>query len=208
MAAGPSSLMNAMNAQKEHYLTFRVRAFKDAKAFDQIYQMYGKPVARFLAAKLPKGEVDDAQATTFLRLWSYLLTSPSVEHLGGLVFTIARTVTAEFYRKRAAAPVDAVDPDVMSDTIEDVSAGGQMEAEADVALLSQTIRTMDEEQQTVIILRHVHGYSIGDIAKKMERTEGSVRMLLHRALKEVRERMEPHEQLGIHNPPSEDEERA
>ena len=55
--------------------------------------------------------------------------------------------------------------------------------------MEQYLGQLKEEYQDVLILRYIDGYSIGEIALMMGKKEGAVRVLLHRALQTLREKM-------------------
>jgi RNA polymerase sigma-70 factor, ECF subfamily len=53
--------------------------------------------------------------------------------------------------------------------------------------VDQALEAMPKRQRTVFLLRNQQGLSIGDIAKVMQTTEGTVRVYLHRAVAALRQ---------------------
>ena len=57
----------------------------------------------------------------------------------------------------------------------------------DEILLADTLAQMPADYRDVIVLRHIEGLSFEDVALRMDRSAGAVRMLWLRALKKMRE---------------------
>ena len=62
---------------------------------------------------------------------------------------------------------------------------------AEIALDSEALRTamrrLTDEQAQVLSLRFLEGYSFGEIAEMMDKTEGAVKALQHRAVATLRQ---------------------
>ena len=52
---------------------------------------------------------------------------------------------------------------------------------------SMVLEKLKDEYREIIILRHVEGYSIEEIAKILEKSKSNVRVMIHRALKILKE---------------------
>jgi RNA polymerase sigma-70 factor (ECF subfamily) len=57
-------------------------------------------------------------------------------------------------------------------------------------LLADALAELPADYREVIILRHIEGLPFEEVARRMERTAGAVRMLWLRALKKLREAIE------------------
>ena len=53
--------------------------------------------------------------------------------------------------------------------------------------LAEALETLPEDQRTAVELHHLEGYSVNEVAEKMNRTRASVAGLLRRGLGELRE---------------------
>ena len=60
----------------------------------------------------------------------------------------------------------------------------------DEILLADTLAQMPADYRDVIVLRHIEGLSFEEVALRMDRSAGAVRMLWLRALKKMREALE------------------
>jgi RNA polymerase sigma-70 factor (ECF subfamily) len=68
------------------------------------------------------------------------------------------------------------------------SAGLRRQEEA--ARLAAALEALPEAQREVVVLRHLHGWSLHDIARHVGKSTPAVAGLIHRGLKALRERLE------------------
>ena len=113
------------------------------------------------------GPDDDEQATTF-RVW---------------LFRIARNVGSNQRRGRRRHP------EAPLDVAGDVAAAGSVEDEAarrdEAASAWRAVARLPADRRRAIVLRFVDELSTAEIAGILGRSEGAVRVLLHRALRSV-----------------------
>jgi RNA polymerase sigma-70 factor (ECF subfamily) len=57
----------------------------------------------------------------------------------------------------------------------------------DAEALRSAMRRLTDEQAQVLSLRFLEGYSFGEIAEMMDKTEGAVKALQHRAVATLRQ---------------------
>jgi RNA polymerase sigma-70 factor (ECF subfamily) len=77
-----------------------------------------------------------------------------------------------------------------------VPAPSQIAAEREAAVrLADTLAQLPVDYQTVLVLRVFEGLSAEEVAQRMQRTAGAVRMLQMRALAALRESMEGHSEV-------------
>ncbi len=146
-----------------------------------------KALLRFLEFRLPsKADADDALSITMLRTWNYLTSGTHVEHLPGLIYTIARSVVAEFYRSRRST----VSTDLLEESgviIPDTQhTKGAMEARVDVQFLEEKLKELSEEDRDLIVMKHFEQLSTQEIADRLEKSVTATSVALHRALKKLR----------------------
>ena len=58
-----------------------------------------------------------------------------------------------------------------------------------VLLLAAALATLAEPQQVAVELRHLHGWTLNEIAEHLNRTPSAVASLLHRGLAHLRTRL-------------------
>ena len=90
-----------MNGLREKFLLFRILRFGDKQAYGELYVEYAPRLRRYLTFKLPTvQDAEDVLSEVFLKVWDYITSTP-VEHFSGLLFAVARSRVADFYRSKS-----------------------------------------------------------------------------------------------------------
>ncbi len=175
-----------MQGLQEKFLLFRVLRFRDKQAYGELYCLYAPRLRRYLIFRLPTPQdTDELLADVFLKAWDYLTTTP-VESLGGLLFTIARNRTNDFYRQRGGEETLSEQQEI---TLEDPEIERGIQMTAEVSLLRKVIAQLPEDQQAAVLLRYFDGLSHAQVAEHLQKSVGHVRVLCHRALKTLKEHL-------------------
>lgn len=167
---------------QEHILLFRVQKLRDREAFNVLYKSYASRIARYLSMKVGDAEtVEDLLQDVFLRAWKYLGEDEPVEHPQALFFRIARNAIVDHYRR--------TDPEALSldeDGVIEVAAPFQtydrFDAKSEVDLVRHLLGKLRESYREAIELRYFENMSIEEIANALDKTPGTVRVLIHRAV--------------------------
>jgi len=172
----------------EQFLLLRIRGFQDKAAFEKLVKMYGSGVLRFLHFRLPSREdAEDAYSTVLLQVWDYILRT-EVKHFNGLLFTVARNVIASHYEKRGRVKIVPIEnEDGTEKQIQSALSPQKMMDKVDVSFVKEKMKELDEDDQEIIILRYLEGYSVKHIAKYFGRTENATSVMLHRAIKKLKD---------------------
>lgn len=181
---------------RERFLLFRIRRFRDSDSFREIYQKYQPQLLRFLQHKLPTtADAEDMLSDVFLKTWEYLQTTPSVEHLRALLYKIARNNVATFYqrRDRHGVPVELNEQTIA--LYDEKQATYQQHEDAElpglsIDLIKRWVRMLDGDYRDVLHMRYFDELPIREIAEIIGKTENNTRVILHRALNVLRERYE------------------
>ena len=171
---------------KEKFLLYRIRAKKDSEAFGEIYDMYVRQIHRFIYFKVRSTEqAEDLTSEAFLKAWQYLKEKDTVSHLQALLYSVARSVVIDHYRKNAAqheVPLETEDgierPEVANETVL-----AEIEVKIDAAFVIEKLHGLKEEYRDVIVMRYLDGLSTGEIAEAIGKSSSNARVLLHRATK-------------------------
>lgn len=175
-----------MQKDRERFLLFKIYRFRDALAFREIYDAYYDRILRHLSYKLPtKEDADEQAAEVFLRLWNYLQEA-RVENLAALIYRIAHGVYANFYRRAASRPKE----DELAEGMEFVDEAPGPEEQTTIQMSVDTMKgvlpKLKEDYRDVVIMRYLDELTVREISLALEKSENTVRVTLHRALKTVR----------------------
>lgn len=164
----------------------RIRVFRDESAFARLFEKHGANLQRFLYIRLPSQEdVDDAFSSLWIRIWEYATSSP-IDHFSGLAYTIAKGVVAEFYRTREQRKEYRIGEDESMEEIAVTDPTSRVHAKIDTALALKVMKQkLSEEEREAVILRHLEGYPIGEIAAYLGKTKNATSVLISRAIKKL-----------------------
>jgi RNA polymerase sigma-70 factor (ECF subfamily) len=162
-------------AQVYSYAYYELRdhhAAEDATGRVFMQALVGLPrfeerVDAFIASRIPAGDPDSSELSTF-RIW---------------LFRIARNVIANERRRDRRRPVSSLDE------VAEFSAPGDVvdvaAAREAVGAAWEAVARLPEDRRRAVTLRFVDEMSTAEIAAVLGRSEGAVRVLLHRALRSV-----------------------
>lgn len=177
-----------MKALQEQFLIFRIRSFRDERAFAQLVEGYRDELYRFLRARVRTQEdAMDGASEIFFRVWNFILTSHTNDHhFRGLLYHTSRYWLGDYHRK-ANRTVSFEELQDQGETIADEKEGEEkIVARADASVIRDLLGKLKPEQAEVIALKYFQGMEVADIAKRIEKSENATRVALHRALKELR----------------------
>ncbi|MDX9893213.1 MAG: RNA polymerase sigma factor [Patescibacteria group bacterium] len=176
-----------MNSSKfqEKLLLLRLKK-KDPEAFSKIYDLYVTPIYRFIYFKVAsRQDAEDLTSELFLKIWQYATESDEeIENLRALLYRSARNLVIDFYRRNARRDLTR-DEEVLNNVQDErqQSLLARIDTELGMRSIEKVLRQLKDEYREVILLRYVEELSIGEIADILGKSRGSVRVLLHRALK-------------------------
>jgi len=161
------------------------RAIKgDAEAFGDLYERHVSTIYRYIAYRVNDShDARDMANEVFLKAWEALpgYRVRKTPFLGWL-YRIAHNLVIDHYRSaHELEPLD--DRDIWDD--DRPVPEWQVIQQSEVERLARAIRQLPPDQQHAVILRYVEGLSSGEVANILGRSAGSVRVMLHRALKSL-----------------------
>jgi RNA polymerase sigma-70 factor (ECF subfamily) len=166
-----------------------IRSRYDAEAFGVLYDRYSDQIFRMVYHRLKdRSDAEDVTSEVFLKaLRAIDGYRPARAPFWGWLHRIAANAVVDHVRARRAT----VSLDVVADA-QDPATGVEERVLHRVAATRawQAVDTLPPAQRTAVTLRLGHDLPIADIAGRMERTEGAVKLLLNRGLNGVRSRLQ------------------
>lgn len=166
-----------------------IREAKQGKteSFSKLYDHYLAQIYRFIYIKVNQREtVEDLTHEVFLNAWQNIKGYRFQGFpFGSWLYQIARNRVIDFYRTRKNnVRLDNIDPDTVK--IEN-SIELALDQEFSLERILNAIRNLNHDQQDVLLMRFVEDLSHQEIAQALEKSEGAVRLIQHRALNELKE---------------------
>jgi RNA polymerase sigma-70 factor, ECF subfamily len=149
----------------------------DRDAFGRLYELFAPMVHGILLARIPRSEVDDLVQDIFLHAFRKLHTLRDWAAFGPWIAMIARNRAMDFYR-RTKETVEVT---------EDLRSTDMQTSRANEIL--ELIRALPEAYRETLILRLVEGMTGPEIAARTGLTPASVRVNLHRGMKQLRTKL-------------------
>ncbi len=188
-----------MQKLREKLLVFRVSEGKDPRAFEGLYSLYFEKISRFIHFKVnSREEAEDLTSQAFLKAWEYLTDNEQkrVQDFRAFVYQLARNLVVDFYRKQGRLPeVVGLDSEEEEQQIPDYRQNFLLNQlyKSDRAYLANCLTNLKDEYREVIVLRFLEDLEISEIAQIVDKTAGNVRVLIHRALKHLKDLMDKQE---------------
>ncbi len=158
----------------------------NAEAFGELYERHAQAVFRFLYSHVSNRlDAEDLTSDVFLRAWRAL---PKFREQGvpfvAFLLRVARNALIDFYRRTRNTQEDDIEaipiPDDRAGPADVV--GAQLQSQE----LRRTMSQLHEEYRLVLTLRFISELSVEETAAAMNKSDGAVRVLQHRALAALR----------------------
>lgn len=184
-----------MNKIRQTILIRKVRN-NNSEAFGEIYDEYIKKIYQFIFFKVPTREIaQDLSQEVFTALLDYLRkTDQEIKELQALIYKIARHKIADYYQKLAVQDrkvelIENILPLIdQSLKDKDNSLEIKIDQRISVELAMKHIKKIkNKDYQEIIILRFLEDLSFKQISKIMNKKINTLQVMLHRAMKELKE---------------------
>ena len=166
------------------------------KKFSKIYDQCIEKIYRFVFVKVNSQEVaEDITSRVFMRGWEAFKKSQNpitndqkIDNPRAFLYQIARNLVIDHYREKGKAQIVSTDftpnlADPRTNIVEKAITN------ADLAVVKNALKDLNEDNQNVIIWHYLDDLPIKEVAKLLDRSEEATRVLLHRTLNSLRERL-------------------
>ncbi len=163
----------------------------DSTAFGALYDKHLPAIYRFILLKVGgrKGEAEDLTHEVFLSAWRNVR---SFEFKGypfsSWLYRIARNAVIDHYRTaKKNVSLESVPEDVFAER-SDIS--DKVDVGFDMRKVRVHLARLEPVYQDVLLMKFVEEMSNQEIAAALEKSEGAVRVIQHRALKQLKKYIE------------------
>lgn len=158
------------------------------KEFLEAYDRYSPAILRHIYFRINNWELaEDLTQETFLKTWTYIAGSKGkIDNLKTFMFRVAHNLIVDHYRRKPRMPIsiENVDPDkVKIEAVQESQANAVIEMD----LMKKSLQKLDENHRQIITYRYIDDLSIEEIEKITERSANNISVMLHRALKNLKE---------------------
>jgi len=158
------------------------------RQFAKLYDAQVDKIYRFVFLKIGSKEIaEDLTAQVFSKGWKEFRTGKKIQYPSAYLYQIARTEIANYYRRQDKYQVVPVESRKIID--QDSNLEEKQQITSELIELRQKLQTLDSDYQTVLILRYIEGLPYKKIAQITKKPANTARVMVHRALKALREEM-------------------
>lgn len=158
----------------------------DTSIFEHIYSSYYPEIRRFIYFRVSNDQLsEDLTSGIFLRFFEYVTRGNVINHVRGFLFRSAKNEIANYYRDRK----EVVDiEEIITDEIaEETNISDILDFQIDMEKAIAAIQKIKSEWRDLILMRFLKDLEYNEIAKITGKSEVSIRVTIHRAVKELRE---------------------
>jgi len=162
----------------------------NSSAFGVLYDHYQPMIYRFVLVKVgSREEAEDLTHQTFLSAWQNVRTYKHRGHpFSSWLYQIARNQVIDHYRsKKGDVSIEAVDPEYF---VAPASASVDLTSKLEMEKVQRAVRQLKPDYQDVIIMRFIEDISLKETAAAMKKSEGAIKLIQHRAIKELQKILE------------------
>jgi RNA polymerase sigma-70 factor (ECF subfamily) len=159
----------------------------DTGAFGVLYDKYVDMVFRYVLFRVggDRAFAEDVTSETFLRaLRSIGSVSYQGRDVGAWFVTIARNIVFD-HVKSSRYRLEVTTAELQDNREETSGPEQEVMTEATNAELLRCVSQLGDDQRECIVLRFIEGKSVSEVAQLMDRNEGAVKALQHRAVRRL-----------------------
>ncbi len=156
------------------------------KIFNEVYEEHVDKIFRFILLKVSSNDIaHDLCSDVFTRLLKELEHKREIKNYQAFLYKIANNLVIDYYRKKDKTKTIELDnekeiPDLKFDTAR------QATINSDMNIVMRAMTNLKQDYQNVVIWHYIDELSVPEISEITNKTQGAIRVMLHRGLKELK----------------------
>ena len=161
----------------------------DKNEFSEFYNKNIDKVFRFIYLRVDTTETaQDLTSLAFLKLWKR--KSSDISNPTAFLYRIARNQIIDFYRAKSKKPLSLDKVGEIADfQVAQPTFSQKIELTMEMERIKKAIHNIKPVYADVIIWHYVDDLSNKEIAQILKKTEGNVRVIIHRALEALKKQL-------------------
>jgi len=159
------------------------------KEFSKIYDKYIDKIYRFVFLKVSSEDIaQDICSETFTKCWEFYKSKDNtIENHQAFIYRVARNLVTDYYRKKGRTQVVSAE----NLPIQDPETGLEEKAifASDLDQVRLALNDLKEDYHNVITWHYLDDLPIKKVAEMLNKSEQNTRVILHRALKALKDRV-------------------
>jgi len=161
--------------------------------FEKIYDLYAPRIYRHILARVGNRHVaEDIAGTVFLNAWDSLSQGGEpVKNIRAFLYRIAHNLITDHYRKGKFSTVELNEVTEHRQIAESRFQAEELAMKREILVeVESALEDIDDEYRDILVWRFVDELSIEEITAITGKTSNNIYVMLHRALKKIRERID------------------
>jgi RNA polymerase sigma-70 factor, ECF subfamily len=178
--------MEEKKSNSEHIEELVLRAQKgDTDSFAKLYDTYVDQIYRYVYFRVKHDDALDLTENIFLKVWENIRSyQTGKKYFTSWIYKISHNTVVDYYRlSKNTDPLDLSIPDEKKDIDPIVLTERRINNDN----LFKAINKLKKRYQQILILKYINELENSEIAKIMNKSEGSLRILKFRALRALRQ---------------------
>ncbi len=159
----------------------------ESKAFGELYDKHLSAIYRYIFLRVGgrKADAEDLAHQVFLSAWQNI---KNYEFRGfpfsSWLYRIAHNALIDHYRtEKIHLDIDKVPESILVDS---ENLEGVIDQNFELEKVKVVLQKLEPDQQNVLIMKFVNDLSNKEIAEVLEKSEGAIRVIQHRAIKRIK----------------------
>lgn len=163
---------------------------KYKKEFLEAYDLYGEGILKHLNFRVNNWHLaEDLAQEVFAKTWNYMVNNPDkkIESYKSFLYRVAHNLLSNYYRQKHQMPVSLESIDIEQFKVPP----GQEQAindQYDKELIRKYLAELDGDYYQIVVYRYIDDLSLQEISEITGKTTNNISVILHRALKVLREK--------------------
>lgn len=166
-----------------------------SKDFSNIYDKYVDKIYRFVFLKVNSEFLaQDLTSETFTRTLEYFNANKNqntgnINNMQAFLYRIASNIVIDYYRQksRTDVPLDYISAEMVDREVSEQHSADFLAVQSEnMSQIKDALQKLDYEHANIVMWHYIDDMPIKEIARILERPEGTIRVMLHRGLKDLR----------------------
>ncbi|MBI5078216.1 MAG: sigma-70 family RNA polymerase sigma factor [Candidatus Yonathbacteria bacterium] len=155
------------------------------KEFIKTYDQFADAIFRHCVFRVSDREkAKDITQGTFVRLWDYMSQGKEIDNMRAFLYRIANNLVIDEYRRKKDDSLDRMRDeegfDIGFESMKDI------ETKDEYARAQALLKCLPDKYREALVMRHIDGLSVKDIAHLTHESENVVSVRIHRAIEKLK----------------------
>ncbi len=161
----------------------------DQKAAEEIFNYFSPKIFRYFMVRIAdRDTAEDLTQQVFVKLAGKIKTfNKELGDFSGWIWQIAKNTLIDYFREKKSIPFSNLDPAFKSSLSDKKSFVQKIIKENEIKEVIKVVENFSKEEQEIFSLRHLSGVPYRELSKITKKSEGALRITIHRINKKIRE---------------------